>query len=406
MKDVLLFDRIKELTHITSTNDIVLEGAAAGFSAFSDYMSIGDYAFYAITDGSSYEVGSGVLTSSTNLTREPIRTSNGDNSIVSFPAGLKEVYATYPGAFAVISNPLDAPQQNRESGITYWSGPQTIDSDNLFVWDESNKRLGINTSRPLSALHVDGNNITSELRVSGIVLGASGIDFANAGVGYFSGRQREPFIKNSLCENTSGILELSGDVDQVICFSSQVAGTFLGVASGECPDGCVDAHPVFRTLTVSDIPNLSGLYLTQDQYADKNLGNVAFYKQDKNITYSDSLRFDTSVNPDELIVSGNIRFAEPSHWIYGSNAEFNTLETKFTEGSVSQIVSNTGVANNSSTENVIVNDSGVLVVPTYNLVSDVVSQIPAQNLGAIAFATGDSYIMIANGTSWVSGQLN
>ena len=41
----------------------------------------------------------------------------------------------------------------------------------------------------------------------------------------------------------------------------------------------------------------------------------------------------------------------------------------------------------------------------YNLVSDVVSEIPASNAGAIAFASVDSYIMIANGTSWVSGQL-
>ena len=37
--------------------------------------------------------------------------------------------------------------------------------------------------------------------------------------------------------------------------------------------------------------------------------------------------------------------------------------------------------------------------------SDVVSEIPASNAGAIAFASVDSYIMIANGTSWVSGQL-
>ena len=50
MKDILLFDRVKELTHITGTSDILLEGAADGFSAFADYYSVNDAVFYAITD--------------------------------------------------------------------------------------------------------------------------------------------------------------------------------------------------------------------------------------------------------------------------------------------------------------------------------------------------------------------
>jgi len=379
MKDILLFDRVKELTHITGTSDILLEGAANGFSAFSAYYSVNDAVFYAITDGVQYEVGSGeylgaITPNTTTLTRNSLRSSNVDNSKVDFGNGLKEVYSTYPGLFGVISNPEGVAQQTRESGVTFWSGAQTIDSDNQFVWDKANNRLGINTDSPISSLHIGGDNIASELRVSGITLGVSGIDFVEVGVGYSTGRQQEPFLRNTLCEYTSGILELSGDVDQVICFRPQIAGTFLGVPSGTCPAGCGDEHPIFRTLAVEDIPNLSGLYLTQDTHADKALGNIAFYKEDKNITYADSFKIDTSTNPNELQVSGTIKV----------------------DGQI--IVNNGG-------DNTIVNQNGLLVVPVYNLVSDVVSEIPASNAGAIAFASVDSYIMIANGTSWVSGQL-
>lgn len=379
MKDILLFDRVKELTHITGTSDILLEGAANGFSAFADYYSVNDAVFYAITDGVQYEVGSGeylgvVTPNTTTLTRNSLRSSNVDNSKIDFGNGIKEVYSTYPGLFGVISNPEDTAQQTRESGVTFWAGAQTIDSDNQFVWDQANKRLGINTNSPLSSLHIGGDNISSELRVSGITLGVSGIDFVEVGVGYSTGRQQEPFLRNTLCEYTSGILELSGDVDQVICFRPQTAGTFLGVPSGACPAGCGDEHPIFRTLSVEDIPNLSGLYLTQDTHADKALGNIAFYKEDKNITYADSFKIDTSTSPNELQVSGTIKVDD-------------------------QIIANSGG------DNTIVNQNGLLVVPVYNLVSDVVSEIPASNAGAIAFASVDSYIMIANGTSWVSGQL-
>ena len=383
MKDVLLYDRIKETTHITGTSDIILEGAVAGFSAFVDYLSVDDYTFYAITDGAYYEVGSGLLYldgSDYKITRNSVRSSNSNNSKINFlNNGLKEVYATYPGAFGVIANPLDASQINRESGIAFWSGPQTIDDDSEFVWDETNGRLGINTASPISSVHIGGDNQSSELRVSGISLGASGIDFAEVGVGYSIGRQREPFFRNSLCEDSSGILELSGDVDQVICFKTQTAGTFLGVPSGECPAGCADNHPVFRTLEIEDIPNLSGLYVTQDEYADKALGNIAFYKEDKHITYSDSLRLDTSAIVDEFHVSGTIKFTD-------------------------QLIANSG--NGAINDNVIVNQNGLLVIPTYDTVAEVVAEISSANVGAIAFASGDSYIMIANGLSWVSGQLN
>ena len=384
MEDVTLFDRIKETTHITGTSDVILEGAVAGFSAFLDYLPLSGHTFYAVTDGSKYEVGSGTLFqvgTDIKLSRNSVRSSESDNSKVSFvDNGLKEVYATYPGVFGVVSNPFDSISSARKTSISYWSGAQTLDSDPDLVWIEDSGRVGINTSNPRAALDIEGNNSTSTLRVSGITLGASGIDFVEVGVGFSTGRQREPFFRNRLSSLASGILELSGIVKEEIHFRHQTAGTFLGVTSGECPADCGDKHPTFRKLEIQDIPNLSGLYVTQDQSADKALGNVAFYKENKHITYSDSLRLDTSTNPDEFHVSGTIKFKN-------------------------MLVSDSGIGG--YTDNTIVNNNGLLVVPTYDTVADIsgVKGIPETNVGAIAFASGDSYIMIANGNGWVSGQL-
>tara|TARA_A100001201_G_scaffold34038_1_gene36371 strand:+ start:2019 stop:3176 length:1158 start_codon:yes stop_codon:yes gene_type:complete len=384
MEDVTLFDRIKETTHITGTSDVILEGAVAGFSAFLDYLPLSGHTFYAITDGSKYEVGSGTLFqvgTDIKLSRNSVRSSESDNSKVSFvDNGLKEVYATYPGVFGVVSNPFDSISSARKTSISYWSGAQTLDSDPDLVWIEDSGRVGINTRDPRAALDIEGNNSTSTLRVSGITLGASGIDFVEVGVGFSTGRQREPFFRNRLSSLASGILELSGVVKEEIHFRHQTAGTFLGVTSGECPADCGDKHPTFRKLEIQDIPNLSGLYVTQDQSADKALGNVAFYKENKHITYSDSLRLDTSTNPDEFHVSGTIKFKN-------------------------MLVSDSGIGG--YTDNTIVNNNGLLVVPTYDTVADIsgVKGIPETNVGAIAFASGDSYIMIANGNGWVSGQL-
>ena len=79
MSNFFLGDRIKETSRVQGTNNISLDGAAAGFSSFSDFYASGDTVFYAGTDNSKYEVGSGVYFmdgSTRSITRNPIRSSN------------------------------------------------------------------------------------------------------------------------------------------------------------------------------------------------------------------------------------------------------------------------------------------------------------------------------------------
>jgi len=75
---VILSDRIKELSHTKGQGAFVLDGELAGFSQFGDFYQYGDVVYYAATDGTYYEVGSGEYRqngSDNELTRFPLRSS-------------------------------------------------------------------------------------------------------------------------------------------------------------------------------------------------------------------------------------------------------------------------------------------------------------------------------------------
>jgi hypothetical protein len=99
-------DRVKETTTTTGTGTITLGGVVFGYQAFS---VIGDAntTFYAIVDVSvgDWEVGIGTYTSSgTTLSRTTVLESSNAGSLVSFGAGSKDVFCTYPAEYAVFSS--------------------------------------------------------------------------------------------------------------------------------------------------------------------------------------------------------------------------------------------------------------------------------------------------------------
>jgi hypothetical protein len=88
-------DRIRETTTTTGTGDITLSGTAATRHArFQDQHQLGDRIRYCIEgqSGSEYEVGVGVLTGTTTLTRERVFESSNTDALVDFSAGTKDVY--------------------------------------------------------------------------------------------------------------------------------------------------------------------------------------------------------------------------------------------------------------------------------------------------------------------------
>jgi len=251
-------DRIKELSYTTGTSDFLLNGNVTGFSSFASAFDSGDVVFYAATDGTDYEVGSGVFTdSSTDTISRFVLSSSNSNNLVSFAAGAKEVYSTYPATNAVLST---SGVVSKSSGVAFWSSDKVISHDVSFIWDSSNDRLGINKAVPSFSIDVGGDSASSVIQSSGIRTGVSGIFFPSGTSvpGYSGGRQVEHFERNVLGDaNAEAVIELSGVVDQYIWLKKQSAGlVFAGPPSG-CGGSCTDAMPSFRTLVYDDIPDLT-----------------------------------------------------------------------------------------------------------------------------------------------------
>lgn len=94
-------DRVRELTTTVGTSTIQLAGAVAGNKSFTQAFITGHLIYYCMTDGTNWEIGSGVFTAGapSTIARTNIFSSSNSDSIVSFPAGVKDVFCTIPAAF-------------------------------------------------------------------------------------------------------------------------------------------------------------------------------------------------------------------------------------------------------------------------------------------------------------------
>lgn len=272
---IRIADRIKEISYTTGTTNFSLSGPVNGFAPFSSSFSDGDNLFYAITDGTNYEVGSGTYIlnfGNPELIRFPIKSSN-SNSFVDFPAGIKEVYVTYPATNAVYTGSgIDSLNTPTTNSIAVWASPNTLHCDPEFVWDADYKRLGINYATPDYGLHLGGDGVGSMIKASGLIMNAYGIYFPpanNGDINYAGGTQLTHYEKNELDDvafasgfigeltGSSSVIALSGTSNQFILFKKQDAGlVFAGPASG-CTPPCSPAFPTFRQLTLEDVPAIT-----------------------------------------------------------------------------------------------------------------------------------------------------
>ena len=100
---LVLKDRVKETSVSTGTGAIALDGATGAYQTFST-IGDGNITYYAIAGQttSEWEVGYGTYTLSTNsISRDFIYSSSNSNTIVTFSAGTKDVFCTYPSEQAV-----------------------------------------------------------------------------------------------------------------------------------------------------------------------------------------------------------------------------------------------------------------------------------------------------------------
>jgi hypothetical protein len=101
---LVLKDRVQETTTTTGTGTITLNGAVSGFQSFST-IGNGNTCYYAIVGENEWEVGLGTYTASnTTLSRDTILESSNSGTVVSFSAGTKNVFVTYPAEKSIYQN--------------------------------------------------------------------------------------------------------------------------------------------------------------------------------------------------------------------------------------------------------------------------------------------------------------
>ena len=99
----LVADRVKETTTTTGTGTLALLGAATGFTTFVAGVGSGVTVYYTIAGPSEWEVGIGTTGTGT-LTRTTVLSSSNGGSLVTFSAGTKDVFCTYPAGKAVMTD--------------------------------------------------------------------------------------------------------------------------------------------------------------------------------------------------------------------------------------------------------------------------------------------------------------
>ena len=298
---VNLYDRVKEISYVLGTNEIQLAGAANGFSEFRRFYAHDDIVFYAITDGTRYEVGSGLFKNKDEsavdsyhvdtILRNPIRSSNLDDSLVNFPDGTKEVYSTYAATHSVmmgsgINSSLNTPQRH---GIAVWDSENILNYFSNLVFKEAGG-IGVNQSNPLYGLDLGGaaSDYSSRVRASGYYVGPTGVYFEantaganDSDVGlnsdaspYAGGNQFVHFKPNRTdagvtpTTNSHLVFDVSGVVNEFLLLKKQSAGQVFAGPSTSCGSPpCAADYPTFRLLASGDLPidELDTLYTTTSQ---------------------------------------------------------------------------------------------------------------------------------------------
>jgi hypothetical protein len=139
---LVIANRVKETTTTTGTGTITLAGAATGFQSFA-IVGNGNTTYYTIAgqSGSEWEVGIGTYaTSGTTLARTTVLSNSSATqpSALSFSAGTKDVFVTYPSENSaytggsqgiVLNNTTISANYTIATGVNGFSvGPITVGS--------------------------------------------------------------------------------------------------------------------------------------------------------------------------------------------------------------------------------------------------------------------------------------
>lgn len=181
---LVVADRVLETSTTVGTGTFSLDGATTGFQSFSSGVGDGNTTYYtiALESADEWEVGLGTYTlSGSTLSRDTILASSNSGSAVSFSAGIKNVFTTYPAAKSVYED---------ASGNVVLPG--TVTATQLDVLATGDVRFQDTTGGEYVALQAPGTvsasytlTLPTADGTSGQALvtdGAGALSFGNAGI--------------------------------------------------------------------------------------------------------------------------------------------------------------------------------------------------------------------------------
>lgn len=155
---LVLADRVQETTTSVGTGAVTLAGAVLGYQSFSA-IGNGNTTFYTIAaqGGADWEVGIGTYTASgTSLSRDTVLASSNGGSLVTFGAGIKAVFVTYPaeksvnlnasGNVSALGTISSGTWQGSTVGVAYGGTGVTASSGaNSVVLRDANQNISVNS---------------------------------------------------------------------------------------------------------------------------------------------------------------------------------------------------------------------------------------------------------------------
>jgi hypothetical protein len=159
---LILKDRVKESTTVTSTGTATLLGAAVGYQSFSA-IGNGNTCYYTIASqtANEWEVGLGTYTSPDQLSRDTVLSSSNSGSLVNFSAGTKDVFVAQPAEEAVyVSNATGKVEANG-------NGANTISFTNINTTNLTANTVTL-TAGTITTNAANGTDITNKTYVDNL----------------------------------------------------------------------------------------------------------------------------------------------------------------------------------------------------------------------------------------------
>lgn len=179
----------------------------------------------------------------------------------------------------------------------FWTGASAISGDNAFFWDNTNKRLGINTATPGVRLDIHGSQVIAQFNGTGTNNGY--LDFQNAGstqwrIGNFYNGAAQQFVfinaaisqvitltqgGNFLINNTTaGSDGLTLGTDQNLSFSQGANNeSYVNIFRQRNSAATIIGHAVKKSTTADFASSISSLNARAAISVGASSGSIAFY---------------------------------------------------------------------------------------------------------------------------------